>query len=153
MNEELAASNEDSSFPCEAGILHSSLNCHISEPRGGLQSQTGDGAARAAEGPEHGLFRGRVGFARQNQGVSGAGRMLMRGISTRCVSKPPRRAACMSFSAPAEGRTFDGDKRMYNFAFQAQRARLSGSKRASFRLKDKSRKKQMDYGFLQRHVQ
>ena len=50
MNEELAASNEDSSFPCEAGILHSSLNCHISEPRGGLQSQTGDGAARALRG-------------------------------------------------------------------------------------------------------
>ena len=119
MNEELAASNEDSSFPCEAGILHSSLNCHISEPRGGLQSQTLDGAARAAEGPEHGLFRGRVGFARQNQGVSGAGRMLMRGISTQRVSKPPRRAACMSFSAPAGGRTFDGDKCMYNLAFQS----------------------------------
>ena len=89
---------------------------HISEPRGGLQSQTGDGAARAEEGPEHGLFRGRVGFARQNQGVSGAGRMLMRGISTRRVSKPPRRAARMSFSAPVGGRTFDGDKRMYNLA-------------------------------------
>lgn len=43
--------------------------------------------------------------------------MLMRGISTQRVPKPPRRAACMSFSAPAGGRTFDGDKRMYNLAF------------------------------------
>lgn len=89
---------------------------HISEQRAALQSQTRDGAARAADGPEHGLFRGRVGFALQNQGVSGAGRMLMRGISARRASQPSRRAACMSFSAPAEGRTFDGDKRMYNLA-------------------------------------
>lgn len=43
--------------------------------------------------------------------------MLMRGISARRASQPPQRAACMSFSAPAEGRTFDGDKRMYNLAF------------------------------------
>lgn len=47
--------------------------------------------------------------------------MLMRGISARRVSQPSRRAACMSFSAPAGGRTFDGDKRMYNLAFQSSK--------------------------------